>query len=92
MDVSGDTIGYFSVKYSQLRKMYFSDIVQAMEKHTGRIVGVLSRRLLPVKIQGFSKQVSSPMVLAQGDEQFKTPNNPKPNMPQKKATVDRFEL
>ena len=81
MDVSGDTIGYLSVKNSQLRKMYFSDRVQAMEKHRGRIVGVLSRRPLPVKIQGFGKQVSSPMVLAQRDEQFKTPNNPKPNMP-----------
>jgi len=81
MDVSGDTIGYLSVKYSQLRKMYFSDTVQAMERHRARIVGLLSRRLLPVKIKDFGKQVSSLMVLAQRDEQFQTPNNPKPNLP-----------
>ena len=81
MDVNGDTIGYFSVKYSQLRIMYFRDIAQAMEIHSTRVGEVLSRRLLPVKIQGFGKQVSSPMALVKGDEHFKTPNNPKPNTP-----------
>jgi len=52
-----------------------------MEIHRERIAEVLSRRPLPVKIQRFGKQVSSPMVLVQRDELFKTPNNPKPNMP-----------
>jgi hypothetical protein len=60
MNVSGDTVGYLSIKYSQLRKMHFRDITQAMEIHNGRMAGVLPRRLLLVKMQGFGKQVSSP--------------------------------
>ena len=57
MNVSGDTIGCLSIKYSQLRKMHFRDITKAMEIHNVRIAGVLPRRLLPVKMR---KQVSSP--------------------------------
>jgi hypothetical protein len=63
-----------------------------MEIHNGRTTGVLSRRLLPVKIQGFGEEFISHIVLVQRDEQFKTPSNPKPNMPYKQATVDRFGL
>ena len=60
MNVSGDTIGYLSIIYSQLRKMHFRDRTQTMDIHNRRMEGVLLRRLLPVKIQGFDKQVSSP--------------------------------
>jgi len=60
MNVSGDTTGYLSIKYSQLRKTNFRDITWAMEIYKGRMAGVLPRRLLSVKIQGFVKQVISP--------------------------------
>ena len=37
MIVSGDTIGYSSTKYSQLRKMHFRDRTQAMDIQNGRM-------------------------------------------------------